>query len=214
MIIPKLHYKSQGKSPEEQLENIQKACSAGIELVQLHFDKATEKQLLQLARQVRELTAHYQTRLIVTDHHKIAREIKADGVYLEKTDLSSLLSVRNHLYTWQIIGAGAHTIQDCEALIEKDIDYINLAPFKTYSQGDAKAELGLDGYSLITESLNTTTPILGSGGIATEDVKDLLTAGISGIVDSDTITQDFNSIKIFHQLLKASSTEEQRHSFK
>ncbi|MGO4911255.1 thiamine phosphate synthase [Leeuwenhoekiella sp. W20_SRS_FM14] len=214
MIIPKLHYRSQGNSSEEHLENIQKACTSGIELVQLDFEKATEKQLLKLAKQVREITSHFQTRLILTDHHKIAREIKADGVCLEKTDLSFLISVRNHLYTWQIIGAGAHRLQECEALIVKDIDYINLNPFKTTTKlASAKTGLGLNGYSLITDALTTETPILGAGGITPEDVKDLMTAGISGIVVSDYITQDFNSIKTFNQLLKASATEEQRHTF-
>jgi len=37
MVIPKLHYISQGSSPEEHLENIQKACSYGAELVQLNL---------------------------------------------------------------------------------------------------------------------------------------------------------------------------------
>ena len=37
MTIPKLHYISQGSSPKEHLENIQKACNAGAELVQLNL---------------------------------------------------------------------------------------------------------------------------------------------------------------------------------
>ena len=37
MIIPKLHYISQGNSPKEHLVNIQKACSSGAELVQLRL---------------------------------------------------------------------------------------------------------------------------------------------------------------------------------
>ena len=37
MIISKLHYISQGNSPEEHLLNIQKACSSGAELVQLRI---------------------------------------------------------------------------------------------------------------------------------------------------------------------------------
>ena len=34
-MIPKLHYISQGNTPKEHLDNIQKACTSGIELVQL-----------------------------------------------------------------------------------------------------------------------------------------------------------------------------------
>lgn len=43
MIIPKLHYISQGNSPKEHLENIQKACSSGAELVQLRLKISSEK---------------------------------------------------------------------------------------------------------------------------------------------------------------------------
>ena len=43
MIIPKLHYMSQGDSPKEHLENIQKACTSGAELVQLNLKNVSEK---------------------------------------------------------------------------------------------------------------------------------------------------------------------------
>ena len=47
-----------------------------------------------------------------------------------------------------------------------------------------------------------------------KDVTDVLETGVSGITVSGEITRNFDSIKIFNQLLKASSTEEQRHTFK
>ena len=51
MIIPKLHYISQGKTPKEHLENIQKACSSGAELVQLRSRNIAEKKVLKLAEE-------------------------------------------------------------------------------------------------------------------------------------------------------------------
>ncbi|MGK0430707.1 MAG: thiamine-phosphate pyrophosphorylase, partial [Psychroserpens sp.] len=45
------------------------------------------------------------------------------------------------------------------------------------------------------------------------DVTNLLGAGISGIAVSGEITRDFDSIKTFNELLKASSTAEQRYTF-
>ena len=61
MIIPKLHYISQGQSAKEHLEHIQKACSSGAELVQLRLKNVSEKKLLKLATEAREITSHYQT---------------------------------------------------------------------------------------------------------------------------------------------------------
>lgn len=213
-MIPKLHYISQGSSPKEHLENIQQACNSGAELVQLGSKYISEKEFLKLAQEVREITSHFQTRLIICDLYKIAREVKADGVYLEKTDASPT-AVRKHLYTWQIIGATANTLQDCESLIEKEVDYICLGPFRsTATKDNTNPDLGLNGYTAIMEALKTETPILGFGGITTEDVTAILETGISGIAVSEAITSDFNTIKVFNQLLSASSTEEQRHTFK
>lgn len=214
MIIPKLHYISQGPSPKEHLENIQKACSSGAELVQLRLKNISEKKYLKLAKEAREITSHFQTRLIINDHYKIAKEVKADGVHLGQSDVCPTLA-RKYLYTWQMIGGSANTLQDCETLITKEIDYISLGPYKfTITKDHLPPVLGLEGYTAIIDVLQTETPILGVGGITTDDVAALLQAGVSGLAVSGAITQNFDRIKLFNQLLKASSTAEKRHSFK
>lgn len=74
-MVPKLHYISQGSSPEEHLENIQKACNSGAELVQLRLKNvssgpadSSEKKFLEMVNEVREITSHFQIRLIINDH--------------------------------------------------------------------------------------------------------------------------------------------------
>lgn len=209
-MIPKLHYISQGATPKEHLENIQKACASGIELVQLRLKKTSEKKVLNFAHEAREITGHFQTRLMINDHYKIAKEVKADGVHLGKSDVNPTVS-RKYLYTWQMIGGTANTLTDCEALIAKEVDYISLGPFRyTTSKDNLSPVLGLNGYAAILDVLKTKTPIIGVGGITTADVSDLLETGISGLAVSAAITLDFNNISIFSQLLSASSTEEQR----
>ncbi|MGH1386394.1 thiamine phosphate synthase [Kordia sp.] len=213
-MIPKLHYITQGDSPKEQLENIQRACSSGAELVQLRFRNVSDKKLLNLAKEAREITAHFQTRLLINDHYKIAKEVKADGVHLEKIDSCPTI-VRKHVYTWQMIGGTANTLQDCEKLLNKEVDYIGLGPFRfTTTKDNLPPILGVNGYRAIIDELNTETPIIGVGGITTADVTAILETGVSGIAASGEITRNFNTIKTFHQLLKASSTEEQRYTFK
>lgn len=213
MMIPKLQYVSQGSSPKEHLENIQKACTSGAELVLLRLKNVSEKKVLQTAKEAREITAHFQTRLLINDHYKIAKEVKADGVHLGKTDVCPTIA-RKHLYTWQIIGGSATTLQDCETLIGKEVDYIRLSPFRIKTTNDELSPvLGLNGYRAIVEVLNTETPIIVFGDISTEDVTNILETGVSGIAVSEEITRDFDTIKTFNQLLSASSTEEQRHTF-
>ena len=213
MIIPKLHYISQGNSPNEHISNIQKACSSGAELVQLRLKNVSEKRILKIATEAREVTAHFQTRLIINDHYKIAKAIKADGVHLGQND-SCPVEARKHLYTWQMIGGTANTVQECEKLISKEVDYISLGPLReTNTKTDFNKVLGINGYTVIIESLNTAIPILGVGGITTADVADLINAGVTGLAISEEITKNFDSIRSFHQLLNAASTQEQQHTF-
>lgn len=211
-MIPKLHYISQGSSPKEHLENIQKACSSGVELVQLGLTKISEQEFLKMAAAAREITSHFQTRLLINEHYKIAKEVKADGVHLEKTGSCPSVA-RKHLYSWQIIGGTAKNLQECETLIDNEVDYIFLAPFRTETDDDKLSQtLGLNGFTAIVDVLKTETPIIAYGDIKTEDVTAILATGISGIGVATAITQNFDSIRTFHQLLNASSTAEQRYT--
>ena len=213
MIIPKLHYISQGNSPKEHLENIQKACTSGAELVQLRLKDLSEKKILKIATEARSITSHFQTRLIINDHYKIAKAVKADGVHLGQTDVCPTVA-RKELYSWQMIGGTANTLQDCDLLLDKAIDFISLGPFReSTTKVNLSPVLGLKGYAALLDVLKTPIPIIGVGGIATGDVTEILATGISGLAISGEITRNFNSIKIINQLLNASSTEEQRHTF-
>jgi thiamine-phosphate pyrophosphorylase len=212
MIISKLHYISQGNTPEAHLENIQKACTSGAELVQLHLKDVSDAKYLEIAKAAREITFHFQTRLIINGNYKIAKEVKAEGVHLEKSDICPTV-VRPDLYSWQIIGGTANTLQDCESLIAKNVDYIILEPFKSSAEDSSTKALGLEGYMAISNALITEKPIIGFGDITTDDVTAILETGISGIAVSDAITENFDSIKQFNLLLKASATGEIRHTF-
>lgn len=214
MVIPKLHYISEGNTPEEHLQHIQRACTSGVELVQLNLHNIQEDQLLEVAKSAREITFHFQTRLVISENYKVAKAVKAEGVHLEQSDLCPTV-VRPHLHSWQMIGGTANTLQDCEALIAKEVDYINLGPFRSELTNEAASPaLGLKGYTAITDILHTETPLIGFGGITTDDVKAILETGISGLAVSEAITQNFDSIKTFQHFLKASVIAEQRHTFK
>ena len=88
---------------------------------------------------------------------------------------------------------------------DKQINYIILGHFKARATKDNEPpDLGLNGYTGITEKLKTGTPIIGVGGITTEDVSDILKTGVSGIAVSEAITRDFNTIRTFNHLLNLS----------
>lgn len=211
-MIPKLHYLSQGNTPQEHLANIQNACTSGAELVLLQLQQLKAKKMLPVAEEAREITAHFQTRLMIQDDYQIAKTMKADGVHLEKNP-SSFSTIREHLYSWQLIGATAHHLEQAQQLLPQEIDYLYLDPYKNSGKNPTTKALGISGLTLLQEALNTTTPLLAFGEIDLQEVKGILTTGISGLAVDEAITKNFNAIREFHRLLKASSTKEQRHSF-
>ena len=209
-MIPTLHYISQGKTPEEHLYHIQKACTAGAELVQLRLKKLPGKVVWETAKKAREITEKYQTRLIINDFYKIAADVKADGVHLGKTDTCPTV-VRKELSSWQVIGGTANTLEDCEALIDKKVDYIGLGPFRfTETKENLSPVLGLNGYLTILEELKAEIPVIAIGGIVMDDVTEIMKTGVHGIAVSGEITRNFNTISEFKKLINGGSLDEQR----
>lgn len=209
-MISKLQYISQGETPQEHLNNIQSACASGIESVQLNLTNLDDKTVLETAKKAKEITDHFQTRLIINTYYKIAVEIKADGVHLENLDSCPII-IRKELASWQIIGGTANALEDCQALINKKVDYIALGPFRsTDAKEDLTNVLGEKGYVSILSELKTETPIIALGGITLNDVLDIMISGAYGIAVSGEITREFNSISKFKETINGGRAQEQR----
>ena len=206
-MIPKLHYISQGASPTQHLENIKKACVSGIDLVQLRLKNETNHVVLETAKKAREITSKHCVLLIINDHFKIAVQVQADGVHLGKSDTCPLIA-RATLETWQIIGGTANTLEDCQTLIDKKVDYIGLGPFRfTKTKANLSPVLGQQGYASLVKQLQTKTPIIAIGGIIQTDVSFIIKTGVHGIAVSGEITRDFNSILNFKTLINTDITQ-------
>jgi thiamine-phosphate pyrophosphorylase len=203
MSLPKLHYVSQGNTVKEHLENIQTACSSGAELVQLRLKDLSNKEVLKAAEEAREITTHFQTKLIINDYYKIAKQVKADGVHLGKNDTDPSIA-KITLDDWVIIGGTANSIQDCRALIDKKVNYIGLGPHQfTNTKKNLSPVIGYNGYLTILKELNTKVPIIAIGGITLNDIPELLKTGVYGIAASGERTKDFNKINQFNKLLRS-----------
>ncbi|WP_299251075.1 thiamine phosphate synthase [uncultured Lacinutrix sp.] len=206
-MLSKLHYISQGKTAQDHLENIEKACENGAELVQLRLKDMAIETILETAEKAREITSQFNVKLIINDHYKIAKAINADGVHLGKTDACPLI-VRAYLGEQFIIGGTANTLEDCKVLIEKEVDYIGLGPFQfTKTKKNLSPVLGVEGYKQLIDKLEKDTPIIAIGGICMEDVSAIIKTGVYGIAVSGTITNDFINISKFHEILSSSEVK-------
>lgn len=200
-MISKLQYITQGETPDIHLENLQKACVAGADWIQLRLKNYDSEIILETAKKAREITNSFNVKLIINDHYKVAKAVKADGVHLGKSDACPLV-VREYLGASFIIGGTANTVKDCKGLLNKKVDYIGLGPYRfTETKKNLSPVLGVAGYQKILEELQTETPIIAIGGITLKDVPEIIDTGIYGIAVSGDITKEVSSIAEFQEIL-------------
>lgn len=185
--IFQIQYISQGATIQEHINNIQTVCKAGGKWIQLRLKNVSLLEYLDASKKVREICDTYGAILIINDIIGIAAESNADGVHLGLKDANPK-EARKQLGKNAIIGGTANTLEDCLQHIENGVDYIGLGPFKfTTTKNKLSPILGIEGYSKIIQSLTEKehkTPIIAIGGIALEDIPELLKTGVSGIAVS------------------------------
>lgn len=202
-MISNLHYISQGKTPEEHLENIGRMCSAGANWVQLRLKNEPFDVMLKTAKTAKEICADFQVKLIINDFPEVAKQVGADGVHLGKKDICPL-EARKILRRDKIIGGTANTLEDCQILLQKQVDYIGLGPFRfTTTKKNLSPVLGPEGYRELLANLvknGNTVPVIAIGGITAVDVPVLTQCGVHGVAISGWLTFSKQPEKTFREI--------------
>jgi thiamine-phosphate pyrophosphorylase len=198
-MISKLQFISQGADAASHLQQISEACAAGIRWVQLRMKDFSTEDILSAARQAKEICDHYNARLIINDHPRIAVAVNASGVHLGKADMP-LAEARSVTGAGMLIGATANTFADIEAHYTAGADYIGLGPFRfTDTKKNLEPVLGLEGYERILRLFNAVNmhiPVIAIGGIVPDDIPDLLQAGVHGVAVSGAIARPGDKKKL------------------
>ena len=190
-MISNLHYISQGETPEEHLENIRRMCAAGADWVQLRLKNEPFETVLETAKAAKDICDAFQVKLIINDFPEVAKKVNADGVHLGKQD-SCPLEARKLLGPDKIIGGTANTLEDCESLCEKQVDYIGLGPLRhTTTKKNPSPVLGAKSYLKLLSSLSAggkSVPVIAIGGITPSDIPALAESGVHGVAISRWLT--------------------------
>jgi len=190
-MMHKLQYISQGKTVQEQTENIRSALDAGCRWVQLRFKNAENDELVDLAVQVKRMCSSYHATFIMNDRVDIAKLVDADGVHLGLLD-TSIAEARKILGENKIIGGTANTVSDVLKRIDEKCDYIGLGPFRfTPTKVKLSPVLGLDGIALIMKAVlsgEKQIPVYAVGGIIQDDIAAIRETGVYGIAVSGVVT--------------------------
>ena len=156
------------------------------------------KDVYRQALSLRQVATEVGATLIINDRCDLALAVKADGVHLGQEDLP-LADARRLLGPDAIIGLSTHNPEQVRAAAALQPDYIGFGPiFGTTTKADHDPVVGLEG--LCTARGLTTLPMFAIGGITSQHVSDILTAGADGVA-------------VISAILKAADLEEAIRTF-
>ncbi len=173
------------------VEVMEEAIRGGADCIQLREKNKTKKELLEMARRLRELTDRYAVPFIVNDHVDIALAVNADGVHLGQDDLP-LEEARRILGPDKMIGISTHKLEEALAAERNGADYIGVGPvFPTDTKEDVVDPVGIQYVDEVVR--NISIPFVAIGGIKLHNVDEVLQAGaqriciVSAVVGADDV---------------------------
>lgn len=172
------------------LDTVYIALEGGCHHIQLRMKDVSPSDIEKTAMQAKEICNGYGAKLYIDDHVAICKNSSAAGVHLGKLDMPPL-DARKILGAGFIIGGTANTYEDIYRLNNEGADYIGLGPFRfTTTKKNLSPILGLSGYKNIMQKCRESgiiLPVIAIGGIATNDIPELMATGVSAIALSSSI---------------------------
>ncbi len=164
---------------EADLDAVERAVAAGVEMVQLREKRLADRSLLALARRLRRITRRHGARLLINARADIARLAEADGVHLPAAGLPAV-AVRRLLGPEPLLGRSCHTLAEVRAAAAEGVDYATFGPlFPTPS----KAAYGAPpGPAALAEAVAATDlPLFALGGIDAAHLPEVAATGCHGV---------------------------------
>lgn len=166
------------------------ALDGGCRWIQLRMKDAGEAEIERVARLILPECRRRGAVFVIDDHVELALRVGADGVHLGKNDMP-VDEARSLAGDGFIIGGTANTFEDVQRLAAQGADYIGCGPFRfTTTKKNLAPMLGLEGYKRILSQMKECgigLPLVAIGGITSDDIPQLMTAGVSGIALSGSV---------------------------
>ena len=191
---------SAGRSTREIVEQ---AIDGGIDVVQLREKETAARHRYELGLELRELTRAASVDLVVNDRVDIARAIGADGVHLGQTDLPVAVA-RDLLGPDFVVGCSTSTVAEAKRAEAAGADYLGVgAVYGTSSKDveEVKDGIGCDRVADIVDAVSV--PVVGIGGITTENAGAVVDAGAVGVAVISEITASSDPAAATERLRRA-----------
>lgn len=176
------------------------AIRGGAGAIQLREKKLRKKELLKLAREIRQICRENNVLFIMNDYLDAALDCEADGLHVGQEDLP-VMTARKLLRPDQLLGCSANTAEQARAAEAEGADHIGVgAIFATGSKNDIEV-VGINRLREIKQAVSL--PIVAIGGINKNNAAEVIRAGATAIAVIGAVSGSDNPEQAARELVKA-----------
>lgn len=165
---------------------VMEAVAGGVTMVQLRNKIDPKPVVAAQAAMLAELLRGSGVPFLVNDYVGIAKDVEASGAHIGQGDLSAE-EARRILGEDAILGLTAFTAEHIGAVDPAIVDYIGTGPFFPTKTDKGKPVLGAEKFKTL-EALSPV-PVVGIGGITTENAPEVIAAGADGLAMMRAISE-------------------------
>ena len=180
------------------LEFIDSAVDAGVDLIQIRERDLPACSLYRLTESALRAASGTATRILVNDRADIAAALGA-GVHLTTRSIDTH-TVRRVFGQDLLIGVSTHNSAELAAAQQGGADFVVFGPvFETRSKLQYGAPVGVENLRMAVK--HARIPVLGLGGIAVSNAKEIFESGAAGIagislfIESRDLTRSVRELK-------------------
>ena len=185
---------------------VEAALAGGTDCVQLRCKGTPEREFLERALRLREVTRSHGVPLLINDRIDLALACGADGVHLGLTDLPVPVA-RRLLGPEACIGGSAHSWATAREMEAAGADYLGLGP--VFEARGTKPDAEAPGGLALLEEVRTTTdlPLIAIGGIHPGNAASVAAGGADGIAVVSALLHSPNPAATARKLRRALTQE-------
>ena len=164
---------------EDLFCRVERALCGGVRAVQFREKDLSTRERFELGVALRGITSEFGAKLFVNGDAALARAIRADGVHLPVEGLPVDVC-RKVLGPEMFIGVSTHSIDEAKEAKSNGADFVTYGPvFYTQSKAMYGSPVGLE--SLRTICAKIGLPVFALGGVGSDNIEDVISAGARGV---------------------------------
>ena len=168
-----------------------------MNLVQLREKSLADRELLVVARRIRDWTRAAEVLFVMNDRPDLAVLSDADGVHVGQDELD-VRSVRRLVGPGRLIGVSTHSIEQARQAVLDGADYLGVGPVFPSDTKSFDELAGLEFVRQVAEEISL--PWYAIGGITAENIDEVIEAGARRVAVSATICAAEDAASASHHL--------------